>query len=229
MVDFEIVGHDMQLLKLKLKKGERIYSDSGKLVSKSETVSMTPRLVGGVMGAIERKVVGASGLLTSFEAKDDGFVSVAGVYPGKVLPIGLRAGESFVAESNSFLAADDTVSYSLQPVNLGAAFFGGAGFVLQKLVGPGYVYIHVIGDVIEHDLDGTQSLEIDPGHVAGFDPGIQYKVRFVDNIRTAMFGGVGLFLATFSGKGRVFCHSVSPLKLSADIVSQAKTKKQQND
>lgn len=229
MVDFEIVGHDMQLLKLTLKKGERIYSDSGKLVSKSESVNMTPRLVGGVISAIERKVVGASGLLTSFEAKDDGFVSVGGVFPGKVLPIGLRAGESFIAESNAFLAADDTVSYSLQPVNLGAAFFGGAGFVLQKFVGPGYVFIHVIGDVVEHDLDGTKALEMDPGHIAGFDPGIQYKIRFVDNIRTAMFGGVGLFLATFTGKGRVFCHSVSPIKLATEIVALAKTQKQKND
>ncbi len=216
-MDYEIIGANMQALKFNLKKGERIYSDSGKLVSKTNGIVMTPRLVGGVLGAFKREAVGASGMLTSFEAQSDGNVSVAGVFPGKVLVITLGPGQQFVAEENAFLAAEDTVNYSIQLVNLGAGFFGGEGFVLQKLVGPGKIFLHIVGDIVEHDLDGTGPVDIDPGHVAGFDASLQYKVRFVDNIRTAMFGGVGLFLATFTGKGRVYAHSVSPLKLATEI------------
>ena len=177
---------------------------------------MTPRLVGGIVGALKREMGGASAMLTSFEAKEDGSVSIAGIYPGKVMPVTLVAGQEFVAEQSAFLAAEDTVQYTFQTVGLGAAFFGGEGFILQKFVGPGTVFIHIVGDVVEHDIDGAP-VDIDPGHIAGFDATLQYKIKFVDNVRTAMFGGVGLFLATFTGKGKVYAHSVSKFKLAAEI------------
>ena len=217
-MEYEIIGNNMQSLKITLKAGERIYSDSGMLVSKSQNITMTPRLVGGILGAIERKIVGATGMLTVFEAKNgSGNASVAGVFPGKVKVLDLKEGDVFLAESTAFLAAEDSVKFTLQPVGITTAMFGGAGFVLQKFVGPGIVFIHVTGDIIEYDLDGTEAMELDPGHLAGFDGTLSYKIKFVDNIRTAMFGGVGLFLATFNGKGRIITQSVSKYKLSAQI------------
>ncbi|MEM0159166.1 MAG: TIGR00266 family protein [Candidatus Micrarchaeaceae archaeon] len=217
-MDYEIVGSSMQSLRISLGNGEKIYSDSGKLLSKTETVKMTPRIVGGLIGAIERKMTGATGMLTEFlSTGQDDVVSVAGVFPGKIKEIALTDGQEFIAEHYAFLAAEDTVKFTIQTVSLGAAFFGGAGLILQKFVGPGKVFIHTVGDTIEHTLDGTRQLEVDPGHIAGFDSSLQYKVRFVDNIRTAMFGGVGLFLATFTGTGRVIMHSVSRFKMSSEI------------
>jgi uncharacterized protein (AIM24 family) len=88
---------------------------------------------------------------------------------------------------------------------------------LQKFEGPGVVFIHTVGDLLEYELDGSKALEVEPGHIAGFDASLTYKIRFVDNIRTAMFGGVGLFLAKFEGKGRVILHSVSRFKFSSEI------------
>lgn len=223
-MDYKILGGSMQVLDISLGPGEKIYSDSGKLVSKSENVVMTPRLVGGIMGALMRKATGATGMLTEFKAEEDaGDVSVAGVMPGKIKVIELGEGESFVAEHYAFLAAEDSVNFTMQTVGLGAAFFGGAGLILQKLQGPGRVFIHVVGDIIEYELDGTRSLEVDPGHLAGFDSTLNYSVRFVDNIKTAMFGGVGLFLAKFTGKGHVILHSVSRFKLSSEIYLQGMT------
>ncbi len=220
-MEFSVVGDSMQAARIVLGPGEKIYADSGKLLSKTENVVMTPRLVGGLIGAIERKITGATAMLTEFSSKGgDGVVSVAGVMPGKVKAIQLVEGEVFVAEHYAFLAADSSVKFSIETVSLGAAFFGGAGLVLQKFVGPGTVLIHVVGDIIEHKLDGTKSLEVDPGHIAGFDGTLQYKITFVDNIRTAMFGGVGLFLAKFTGSGRVVLHSVSRFKLSSEIYLQ---------
>lgn len=217
-MDHQIIGQNMQALKIYLNEGERVYADSGKLLSKSSNVVMKPRMAGGLLKAIERKVTGATALLTEFSAnKGGGNVSVAGLYPGTVYMVELKQGESFAAEDHAFLAAEETVNFSVEVVNIGAAFFGGAGLVLQKFVGPGKVFIHIVGDPVVYDIEGTNQLEIDPGHIAGFDANLKYSIRFVDNVRTAMFGGVGIFLATFTGKGKVIAHSVSRLKLSSEI------------
>lgn len=223
---YEIIGNNMQSLKVDLEPGERIFGDSGTLVSKSDSVIMTPRMAGGVGGMFARKVTGASGLLTEFGAKDiQGHVSLAGIYPGKVFTVRLDEGQTFVAEQQAFLAAEDTVKFTIQTMGLGAMWFGGAGILLQKFVGPGMVFIHVVGDVIEYDVTDGNPIEVDPGHVAGFDGTLQFKVTFVDNIRTAMFGGVGLFLATFKGDGRVITHSVSKVKLATQIFIDGKQQK----
>ncbi|MGC8662220.1 MAG: TIGR00266 family protein [Candidatus Micrarchaeia archaeon] len=215
---YNIIGGSMQTLDVELASGEKIYGDSGKLVSKSENVIMMPRLVGGVIGAVERKITGATAMLTEFTPKTlSGIVSLSGVMPGKIKAIELGEGEAFIAEHYAFLAAQDSVKFTIQTVSLGAAFFGGAGLILQKFEGPGMVFIHTVGDLIEYKLDGTRGLEVDPGHIAGFDATLEYKIGFVDNIRTAMFGGVGLFLAKFSGNGRVILHSVSRFKFSSEI------------
>lgn len=220
---YALIGDNMQLLKLDLEEGEKVYSDAGKLISKNENVTMTPRIAGGIGKAIIRKATGASGMLTEFMAKDgDGTVTVGGVFPGKVKMIELEEGESYVAEQYAFLAAQESVNFTVQFVKLGAAFFGGAGFVLQKFEGPGAVFIHVIGDIIDHKVDKSTSLEVDPGHIAGFSGTLKYNIRFVDNIRTALFGGVGVFLADFQGEGTVTLHSVSRFKLSAEILEAGK-------
>ncbi len=224
---YEIIGSDMQHLKVTLQQGEKIYADSGMLVSKSQNIVMTPKLVGGIISALERKATGATAMLTEFTPKDgEGIVSVAGVFPGKVFQLTLGAGERFTIERYSFLAADSTVKYTIQMMNLGAAVFAGSGFYLQELVGPGNVFVHVVGDVIMHTVSDQEPVEIEPGHVAGFDSNLKYKVRFVDNIRTAMFGGVGLFLAKFEGNGRLLTHSVSRFKLSSEMYTLGKEQQQ---
>jgi len=211
----------MQVLDISLAPGEKVYADSGKLVSKEENIIMTPRLVGGVINALERKITGASGMLTEFKSPDGiGAVSLAGIFPGKIRMVQLAEGEVFISEDYAFLAAEESVKFTLQTVGLGAAFYGQAGLILQKFVGPGKVFIHVVGDIIEYDVGQRGYLEVDPGHIAGFSGSLSYKITFVDNIRTAMFGGVGLFLAKFTGDGIVILHSVSRRKLVAEIYQQ---------
>ncbi len=220
-MEYEVLGSSMQAVSISLSPGEKIYADSGKLVSKSQGITMTPRLVGGIVNALERKVTGATAMLTEFSSSEGiCSVSLAGIMPGKIRAIKLAEGESFISEDYAFLAAEDSVKFTVQAVGLGAAFFGGAGLILQKFVGPGTVFMHVVGDIIEYDLDGSGSLEVDPGHIAGFSGGLSYRITLVDNIRTAMFGGVGVFLAKFTGTGKVILHSVSRRKLSSDIYTQ---------
>ncbi|MCL5100735.1 MAG: TIGR00266 family protein [Candidatus Marsarchaeota archaeon] len=220
-MESKIIGGSMQALSIALGENEVVYGDSGRLISKSDNIKMTPKLVGGLFGAITRKVTGATGMLTEFKSTTGfGNVSMSGTMPGKIKEIDLGDSEEFIAEHYAFLAAENTVKFSMETLNFGAAFFGGSGLVLQKFTGPGKVFIHVTGDIIEYELDGSSSMEIDPGHIAGFDATLSYKVTFVDNIKTAMFGGVGLFLAKFTGKGRLMLHSVSRYKLSSEIFLQ---------
>lgn len=212
----------MQALHVNLKEGEKIYADSGKLLSKSANVIMTPRLYGGVVEALERKATGITGFLTEFAPKKgsgSGSVSVTGVMPGKVKEITLNSNQSFVAEQYAFLAAEGDVKYEIQALRLSVAWLGGEGLILQKFAGPGVVFIHIVGDIVEYDLDGKTAMEVDPGHIAGYDSTLNFTVRPVDNIRSALFGGVGLFLATFTGTGRLFLHSVSRYKLASQMYS----------
>ncbi|MEM3839434.1 MAG: TIGR00266 family protein [Candidatus Micrarchaeaceae archaeon] len=218
---FTIIGGDLQSLRIDLEKGESVYADSGTLVSKDSTVIMTPRAVGGLLGMLERKATGATALLTEFRARDGpGHMQVAGVFPGRIVPIELADGERFAAERFAFLAAEESVKFDIHITNLSGGLFGGTGFVLQNFTGPGKVFIHITGDMIIHNLDGTKEVEVDPSHVAGFDGTLSYKVRFVDNVKTAMFGGVGLFLATFSGRGRLITQTISRYKLAAELYSE---------
>ncbi|MCL4372343.1 TIGR00266 family protein [Candidatus Marsarchaeota archaeon] len=220
-MEYKIIGNSMQSINIKLDKNEAVYSDSGKLISKSSDIKMTPRLAGGVVGAIERKFTGASGFLTEFRAGDfGGIINMAGIIPGKIYAVNLGDGEQFIAEHYAFIACEESVKFSIELVNVGSAFFGGAGLILQRFVGPGMVFLHVAGDVIEYNVSDADPLEIDPGHIAGFDASLKYKITFVDNIKTAMFGGVGLFLAKFNGNGKVVAHSVSRFKLSTEIYLQ---------
>ncbi|MCL4365238.1 TIGR00266 family protein [Candidatus Marsarchaeota archaeon] len=221
---YEIIGHNMQLLKVTLAPGERIFGDSGTLVSKNGSIIMTPRIVGGIGGLFARKITGATGMLTEFKSTgSEGHVSLAGVYPGKVLEIDLDDNQVFIAEQKAYLASEDTIKFTFQMMSLGAMWFGKSGITMQRFVGPGKVFLHITGDIIEHEVTNANPIEIDPGHVAGFDGGLQYKITFVDNIKTAMFGGVGLFLVTFSGNGRVVTHSISRTKFAAQIYIDGKS------
>ncbi len=216
-----IIGDDMQSLKVDLAPGEAIYTDSGKLISKDECITMTPRVVGGIIKLIERKATGATGMLTVFKSENQGgHVQIGGIFPGKILQIPLAEGQKFVSEHYAFLAAEQTVNFTMRPVKLASALFGGAGLILQEFVGPGNVWLHVEGDIVVHDMDVPRVIEVDPGHIAGFDSTLDFNIKFVDNIRTMMFGGVGMFLANFKGKGKLITHTVSRLKLSSEIYTE---------
>ncbi|BCS90965.1 MAG: hypothetical protein ARM1_0422 [Candidatus Micrarchaeota archaeon] len=216
---YNISGTTVQYLNIELDPGESVYCDTGYLVSKSASVVMSPRLVGGILGAIKREITGATGFLTVFEAKGDrGLLTVSNDLPGKIIAIELNEGESIVLEDRAFLLATSNVSFNTQRVSLSAAFFTNTGLFLQKFNGPGVVFAHIVGDLIEHDLKEGDEIQIDPGHLAGFTPSLSYTVSTVGNIRSALFGGVGIFLMSFRGNGKLLLHSISRYKLTADIL-----------
>jgi uncharacterized protein (TIGR00266 family) len=170
------------------------------------------------LGALKRKLMGESLFLTYFRGTSDGEVGFAGSYPGKIQAFDLAAGQTVIVQRDAFLFAQSTAQLNIELVRrLGAGFFGGEGFILERLTGPGQVFIHAGGDFVEFQLQAGEMLQIDTGCIVAFDEGVDYDIQLAGGIRTALFGGEGLFLATLRGPGRVIVQSMTLQKMRREL------------
>ena len=222
-LDYTIQGDNLQLARIRLKPGQEIYAEAGKMVYKTANVQWETRMSGAtlgekLLGALRRTITGESLFLTYFHTMGPGEVGFAGNYPGKIQAFELAAGQSIVAQRDAFLFAQSTVQFNVALVrNLGAGFFGGEGFILEKFTGPGTVFIHAGGDFVEFNLAAAEILQIETGCIVAFDESVNYDIQFVGGIKTALFGGEGLFLATMTGPGRVIVQSMTVNKLRREL------------
>jgi uncharacterized protein (TIGR00266 family) len=222
-LDYTIQGDNLQIIRIRLKPGQEIYAEAGKMIYKYPQVSWETRATGQtfgekIFGAIKRKLMGESLFFTYFQASAPGEVGFAGTYPGRVQAFELRAGQSVMVQRDSFLVAQASAQINIALVKrLGAGFFGGEGFILEKLTGPGTVFIHAGGDFVEFELGSGEVLQVDTGSVVAFDESVDYDIEMVGNIRTAIFGGEGLFLATLRGPGRVIIQSMTLNKMRREM------------
>lgn len=222
-LDYQIQGDNLQVVRIKLQPGQELFAEAGKMLYKTPSIQWETRMSGGsigekLWGAVKRKVMGESLFLTYFKAIQPGEVGFAGSYPGRLQPFTLAAGQSVLVQRDSFVCAQNTVQLNIAFVKkLGAGFFGGEGFVLERLTGPGTVFIHGGGDFIDFTLAAGEMLQVDTGCVVAFDEGVNYDIQFVGGIKTAIFGGEGLFLATLTGPGRVIVQSMTLDKLRREL------------
>jgi uncharacterized protein (TIGR00266 family) len=222
-LDYTIQGDNLQVLRLRLKPGQEVYAEAGKMLYKQPHVSWETRMTGEtigekIWGALKRSVMGESLFLTYFRASAEGEVGFAASYPGRIQAFDLAPGQSVLVQRDSFIVAQSTAQLNLALVKrLGAGFFGGEGFILEKLTGPGHVFIHAGGDFVEFTLGAGESLQIDTGSIVAFDEGVDYDIQFVGGIKTAIFGGEGLFLATLTGPGRVIVQSMTLQKMRREL------------
>lgn len=222
-LEYTIQGDNLQILRIKLKPGQEVYAEAGKMVYKQPQVAWESRMTGGsigdkIWGAVKRKMMGESLFLTYFRASTEGEVGFAGSYPGRIQHFDLRHGQSVLVQRDSFVAAQSTATLDIALVKrLGAGFFGGEGFILEKLTGPGTVFIHGGGDFVDFTLGPGEVLQIDTGALVAFDEGVDYDIQLAGGIRTAFFGGEGLFLATLRGPGRVIIQSMTLAKLRREL------------
>lgn len=222
-LDFTIQGDNLQVARIRLKPGQELFAEAGKMVYKTAGVSWETRMSGTslgekIWGAVKRKLMGESLFLTYFQAPSGGEVGFAGSYPGRIQVFDLQAGQNVLVQRDSFLVAQSTAQLNLALVKkLGAGFFGGEGFVLEKLTGPGQVFIHAGGDSVEFTLAAGEILQVDTGCIVAFDESVDYDIQFVGGIKTALFGGEGLFLATLRGPGRVVIQSMTLEKLRREL------------
>jgi uncharacterized protein (TIGR00266 family) len=225
-LDYTIEGSNLQIARLRLKPGQEVYADAGRMVYKTANVQWDTRMTGNslgekVMGAFRRAVTGESLFVTYFRADSPGEVGFAGHYPGKIQAFDLAPGRSVLTQRDAFLFAQSGVQYSVALVKkLGAGFFGGEGFILEKFTGPGTTFIHAGGDFINFDLQQGQVLQVDAGCIVAFDESVDYDFQFVGGVKTALFGGEGLFLATLTGPGHVVVQSMTIERLRRELVPQ---------
>ena len=222
-LEYSIQGDNLQVARIQLKPGQEIFAEAGKMVYKTANVRWETRMSGGtigdkILGALRRTVMGESLFLTYFHSDGEGEVGFAGNYPGKITVFDLEPGRSVLAQRDAFILAETTVQLNVALVKkLGAGFFGGEGFILEKLTGPGKVFIHGGGDFVEFSLNMGEVLQVNTGCIVAFDESVAYDIEMVGGIKTAIFGGEGLFLATLTGPGRVIVQSMTLEKLRREL------------
>src|SRR5690242_7244319 len=222
-LQYNIEGHNLQIARVHLKPGQEIFAEAGKMVYKSSNVFWETRMGGNslgqkLLGAIKRRLMGESIMMTYFRTQLAGEVGFAGHYPGKIHVFDLAAGQSIMVQRDGFLFAQSTVQLDIALVRrLGAGLLGGEGFILEKLTGPGSVFVHAGGDFVEFDLAAGEQIQVQTGHLVAFDPTVDYDIQMVGSIRTAIFGGEGIFLATMTGPGRVIVQSLTLERLRHEL------------
>ncbi len=223
-LQYEIEGHNLQIARVHLKPGQEIYAEAGKMIYKTANVDWATRMTGQnwtdkIIGVIKRKLMGESIFFTYFHATStEGHVGFAGHYPGKIQVFDLAAGQTMMVQRDGFLFAQSTVTLDIAMVRrLGAGLLGGEGFILQKLTGPGLVFVHAGGDHVDFTLGPGEMLQVQTGHLVAFEPTVNYDVQLVGSIRTAIFGGEGLFLTTLTGPGRVILQSMTLERLRHEL------------
>lgn len=218
-MEYKITGDNLQLVTISLKAGETVYAEAGVMNHMSDNITMQARSRGGIMKGLKRMVTGESFFITEFTANmGDGYVAFGGNVPGTIEAIPISAEKDFLTQRDAFLCAETGVDMDIAFTRkLGAGFFGGEGFILQKYSGQGKLFIHACGDFVIKDLKPNEILKADTGSVVGFDSTVQYDITRAGGIKTAIFGGEGLFLATLKGPGKVIIQSMSLANLACAL------------
>lgn len=218
-MQYNIHGTVMQILEVELVQGESIFTESGGMAWMLGQVEMDTGTRGGVMAGLGRALAGESLFMTTYTCRGpQAKIVFTPEVPGKVLAMQLAGGQSLICQKDSFMCAEEGVELSMHfRKKLGAGLFGGEGFILQKLTGPGIAFVEIPGEVYEINLEAGQELKVDPGHIAMFEPGVEYDIERVKGLKNIFFSGEGLFLARLRGPGKVWLQSLPLANLAAKL------------
>ena len=231
-IDYKIQGDSMQYVVIELDPGETVIAEAGAMMFMDEGITFETRLgdgsqsgvVGKLFRAAKRMLSNESLFMTHFansgERKSQ--VAFASPYPGQIEPIDLaEVGGEVICQKDAFLCAAKGTELSIAfSKRLGAGFFGGEGFILQRLRGAGKVFVHAGGTILKRQLDGAK-LRVDTGCIVAFEPGIDYDIEMAGGLKSMMFGGEGMFLATLQGRGTVWLQSLPFARLADRVLENA--------
>ncbi len=234
-VDYQILGDDMQFVKVELDPQEAVVAEAGAMMYIEEGVQMdtifgdgsqqTGGFMGALMGAGKRLLTGESLFMTVFHNESSGKrrVAFAAPYPGKIQALHLaELGGELICQKDSFLCAAKGVSIGIAFTRrFGAGLFGGEGFIMQRLQGDGWAFVHAGGTLEEKTLAAGETLRVDTGCLVALQPSVAYDIQLVGGVKTALFGGEGLFLATLRGPGRIWLQSLPFSRLASRIYAAA--------
>ena len=215
-----ISGTTLQTVLMDLSPGESVYCQTHAMAWMTANVQMDTNTAGGLLAGFKRSLTGGSLFITTYTATGPGEsrIAFAPRFPGHVVPFNLAAGESVICRKETFLVAQTGVTFEIAfQQKLGASFFGGEGFVLQRITGPGTVWLDLSGEVCTEELQPGRKLLVHAGHVGIITPGIQFDIQRVRGVRNMIFGGEGIFLATLTGPGKAWLQSMPILNLAESI------------
>jgi uncharacterized protein (TIGR00266 family) len=235
VVDYEIKGSEMQFVEVELDPGEAAVGEAGSLMYMDGGIGMDTvfgdgarqggGLFGKLLGAGKRLITGESLFTTVYTNQVSGKqrVAFAAPYPGKIIPVDLRQlGGTLICQKDAFLCAARGVSLGIAfQRKLSVGFFGGEGFIMQRLDGDGLAFVHAGGTVLKRELQPGQTLLVDTGCVVAYTQQVDFEIQYVGKVKTALFGGEGLFLAKMTGPGTVWLQSLPFSRLASRVFAAA--------
>lgn len=215
---YEISGTVMQTVSIDLERGERLYSQTHAMAWMSDGITMDTHTGGGLFAGLKRAMGGGSLFITDFTADARAHIAFAPRFPGQILPFKLLPGESLICRKETFLCAEHSVTLDIAfQQRLGAGFFAGEGFILQRVTGPGTVFLDLSGEVVQKTLLPGERLLVHAGHIGMQEPSVTTDIEMLRGFRNILFGGEGLFLATLTGPGKIWLQSMPILNLAEEI------------
>ncbi|BES66159.1 TIGR00266 family protein [Gottschalkiaceae bacterium SANA] len=236
-VDYKLYGDDMQFVEIELDPGESVIAEAGAMMYMEDGIEMetifgdgsqqskSSGLMGKFLSAGKRVVTGESLFMTLFgnDASGKKHVAFAAPYPGSIIPVDLmNVNEELICQKDAFLCAAKGISMDIAfQKKLGTGFFGGEGFIMQRLRGDGMAFLHAGGTVVKRELRAGEALRVDTGCLVALTADVNYDIQFVGNVKSALFGGEGLFFATLRGPGTVWLQSLPFSRMADRIISHA--------
>lgn len=225
-MEARITGDSLPVVTCKLSAGESMVTENGGMSWMTDGLKMETTTNGGLLKGLGRALSGESIFMNVYTAEREGAeISFASSFPGRILEFDLAAGQCIIAQKRAFLCAEKSVNLSMHfQKKLGAGLFGGEGFIMQKMEGPGKVYLEIDGDAVEKVLQAGEVLKVDNGYVAAMESSVDMSIETVKGIKNIFLGGEGLFLTTLRGPGKVYLQSM-PVSNLVGLVAGALPKK----
>ena len=205
---YEIKGGAFPVVVCELTDGERMITEKGSMVWMTPNMEM--ETTGGGIGKMFSKAFSGESMFQNiYTARGAGMITFGSSFPGKILPLQIAPGREMIVQKNAFLASEAGVELSIHfNKKLGAGFFGGEGFIMQRLSGSGMAFIEIDGELVEYDLAPGQKMVIDTGNVAGFEPTVDIQIQQVPGLKNKLLGGEGLFNTTLTGPGKIWLQTM---------------------
>ncbi|MGQ9804698.1 MAG: TIGR00266 family protein [Chlorobiales bacterium] len=221
-IDYQIFGNEMQIVEIELDPNEAVRAEVGMMMYMEEGIEMQTSTGGGLFTGLKRMLTGDSFFITSFLNRGQGKkkVAFAAPYPGKIIPLDLKMlGGEFICQKDGFLCAAQGIEIEVAfTKKIGTGLFGGEGFILQRLTGDGWAFVHSGGTIIQRQLAAGETLRVDTGCLVAMAPSVDYDIQFIGGFKNVLFGGEGLFFAKLTGPGLVYLQSLPFSRLADRIV-----------
>ncbi|MBP3384274.1 MAG: TIGR00266 family protein [Firmicutes bacterium] len=220
-MEYKVVGKIVPAVELVLQRGETVFTQSGGMSWQTDGIEMNTNTRGGFMKGLGRMFAGESMFIAHYTATVDGAkITFASNVAGSVVPVDVSNAQGLILQKGAFLCAQDSVNLeTVLTKKLSSGFFGGEGFILQRLSGTGMAFMEVDGDMVQVDLQPGEVLKVDTGNVVAFTPGVAYEIETIKGLGNILVGGEGLFLTKLTGPGRVFLQTMNYAEFVGKIAS----------